>query len=209
MKVILLNGPPRSGKDLLGELLRQDLHGKKIVKICKMADHLKRISHRMMEEICPQHTPLGSWRSDHFESRKDQPIDWLGGGAVGGMTPRRFYIEVSERFMKPLFGDDYFGRYLASRLEQWDVIGGDVAIVTDCGFRDETIPIVKMFGPSRVTLVRIRREGHLFVGDSRGYIDLWDLGVRCVDLVNPSTRDGFLASAKDALPEIFSPEAIK
>jgi len=54
--------------------------------------------------------------------------------------------------------------------------------VPDSGFREEAEAIVREAGAGDVLLVRLHRPGHGFSGDSRGYIDLDDLGVESCDV---------------------------
>jgi hypothetical protein len=101
-----------------------------------------------------------------------------------GMSPRAAYITVSERMVKPVLGEDFFGRVLVQRIRQ--LRHTRVAVVTDSGFASEAEPVVREFGADRVLLLRLHREGCTFAGDSRSYIELD--GVRTVDVLNNSTE---------------------
>ena len=53
--------------------------------------------------------------------------------------------------------------------------------ITDSGFGPEALPIIKMFDPENCTLIRVRRDGCDFSGDSRSYVDL---PVKTIDVKN-------------------------
>jgi len=101
-----------------------------------------------------------------------------------GKTPRQVQIAISEDLLKPLHGQDIFGRLLVSRLLRAGEVPNRIVVVSDCGFRREAEEIVKAFGKERVFLWRLHRTGCDYSGDSRGYISLGDLGVRTVDIEN-------------------------
>ncbi len=181
MKVVLLNGPARSGKDTLAQFLVREFAG--AVRI-GFADHLKRLAHVMC------FGPAG-WDMDPnaFDGTKEAPRE-----AFAGMSPRQFYIHVSERVCKPLFGGGYFGdRFVdAARAS-----GADLVVVPDSGFRREAERVVEAFGASNVLLVRLSRDGFTFEGDSRDYIVLSDLDVAAVEIENVTGRPEIASAALD------------
>lgn len=173
-----MNGPPRCGKDTAGQMLADAIGSactNKFARVVKERCHAAYETRGLYEEYDVPH--------DHFEHCKDEPrSEFLG------RTPRECYIAFSERFYKPLHGADVFGRLLLADLRAADAVG--TWVITDSGFREEAMPLVEHFGARSTVLVRLRREGCTFAGDSRSYLDLLDLGVTTVDLVNPGTRDG-------------------
>lgn len=181
LRLILLNGPPRSGKDFAGELIRASVH--RTVAVRKFAAVVKDRCHAAYGLQCS---------TGYFESTKDEPS-----AAFLGRTPREAYIAFSEKFYKPLHGKDVFGRLLAERMavEHPSVL----FVVTDSGFREESEVLVAQNRPDRSLLIRLHRDGHDFSNDSRGYIDLSDLGVRCVDVTNPGTPRGLAAELGRAM----------
>lgn len=178
MKVVFLNGPARSGKDTAGRIIKAELESSMRLEIVKFAAELKKRVHaayncRAFGEILPH---------DAYEETKDQiSADFLG------ITPQAAYIGFSERYMKPIHGQDIFGRLLLDHMERTLKIKhilriGDTRdiggfLITDSGFREEAEPIVKHFGAENCLLVKLSRDGFDFRKDSRGYIDLSDLGV--------------------------------
>jgi hypothetical protein len=149
MRVVLLNGPPRCGKDTIGEMLYCDLPSAVLCKFAQpIADYLRDVHGIDMRTV-----------------EKDEPHD-----ALCGRTPREVAIAYSERMCKPLFGEAYFGDLLALEVEsQAAQNDGLVAIVTDSGFRTEAQALARKVGPQNVLLVRVSRHGTDFAGDSRSY----------------------------------------
>jgi hypothetical protein len=80
------------------------------------------------------------------------------------------YITLSEKFLKPFAGQEYFGKQLVSTLES--LPDGSTAWVTDSGFSREALPVVEFAGRENVLHVWVMRPGSTFSGDSRGY---WNL----------------------------------
>lgn len=165
-QIVLLNGPPKSGKDLAGQIINELCDGRAYVT--KFAKVLKERAHAL----------YGLWSTDqdfesgplphyHFEQSKDVPTALLL-----GLTPRQVYIEVSERHFKRLHGEEVFGEILA-----YEIAGCErrdrLVVVTDSGFEAEARPLIKRFGEGRIILIRLHREGCSFEGDSRSY---WGLG---------------------------------
>src|SRR5690349_14966217 len=86
-RLLLVNGPPRSGKDTVGAILREFFPGS--IYETKMAKALKERTHALYNLLDPE--TGRALRHDAFELVKDQPRD-----EFRGLTPRRAYIAVSE-----------------------------------------------------------------------------------------------------------------
>ena len=170
-KFVLLNGPPRVGKNTAAKILKENLPSCAVVGF---SHYLKRFVHSIY---------LGrrGWDldPDAFDAVKSIPQDCLG-----GMTWRQAYIYYSENVIKVLHGKEWFGRKFLE-LAQSHV--QKVIAVSDSGFREESEAVIRHAGPTNVLLVRLHADGHTFEGDSRSYIDLTDLGVRVIDIENNST----------------------
>jgi hypothetical protein len=180
--LILLNGPPRCGKDTAGEILAKRIWR---ARTAKVSAELKRMTHRLYgvrgRQSSPFEPAVYAWH-DHFEASKDEPrAEFLG------LTPRKAYIAVSELLLKPLHGEDALGKMLARSIHPEGVL-----IVTDSGFRAEAEPLVAM--AERAMLVHVHREGCTFDGDSRDY---WNWRAphgperSTIEVVNPGTLDGY------------------
>lgn len=175
MKVILINGPARSGKDSLAHAFVRYVGGQLLkAEVMKFAQPLKEGAHRLFGFPHAKH--------DAFEDVKDQPQTYLH-----GKTWRQVYIAVSELLFKPLFGADIYGRMLADEIQVLRTVDAsdgeqptDFYPISDSGFAAEAGAVVDRFGANNVLLVRLTRDGYTFAGDSRGYIEL--PGVRTVEM---------------------------
>ena len=162
MKIILLNGPPRSGKDATGKLLESMMD-----KACvlKFAEPVKMSAHAVMRMLKGSGTvPL----SEAFDTCKDEPSPYFF-----GLSPREVYIAISENLCKPLFGEAVFGELMATQIREKQEEGFDNFIITDSGFQKEAEVLEHHFG-EQVYLVNLHRDGATFTNDSRGRIELPD-----------------------------------
>lgn len=162
MKIFLLNGPPRSGKDAAGKILLSMLDN---ACIMKFAEPVKLSAHAVLRMLKGSGTvPLG----EAFDLCKDEPSPYFR-----GLTPREVYIAVSEKLCKPLFGKDIFGKLMAEQIEKKKDEGYENFIITDSGFQDESMVLKDRFG-DQVYVVNLHRNGTCYSGDSRGRIYLKD-----------------------------------
>lgn len=185
--LILLNGPPRAGKDYAGRILFRILDELRPTAVVKFATEVKERCHAAYRIFDVDGEPVPA---DSFERTKDQPS-----ASFLGRTPRECYIAFSEKLMKPLHGQDVFGRLLLKTIQGFS--GPWTFVITDSGFAAEARPLVEHVGASRALLIRLHREGRTFAGDSRSYIELD--GVRTVDIVNPGDLEGFERVLRRAL----------
>ncbi len=164
MRILLLNGPPRSGKDTLGRFVADLLTARGYnAQVFKFATTLKNATHRLYG--------LQDVSTEAFDDCKDEPSP-----RFLGVTPRQAYIAVSEKLFKPLHGEEVFGKLLAQDVRRWLACSSDdgrqnVAIVTDSGFVPEAETLIGAF-VGRPTLVRIHRTGCDFKSDSRNWVAL-------------------------------------
>lgn len=174
---ILVNGPPRSGKDTFGKALAERFEN---VLVVKFATILKYMAHAIYG--------INYTASEHFDAVKDVPAS-----EFFGRTPRDVYKAVSEKLMKPLHGPRIFGKLLADKLENEDLWGSQekILVVTDSGFRDEALELIDRFhDDAQFILVRLNRgEEYNFANDSRSYIDL--PGITTIDLDSSGTIEEF------------------
>jgi hypothetical protein len=165
MKVIFLNGPPGSGKDSIADLLEN----------WYSADRQDFKAHLVF--LAVQVSGVGYF---NFESRslKDIPHKDLN-----GLTPRQFLIKVSEEWVKPFFGPDYFGKRALG--DVWES-SADICIFPDSGFAEEALPIIRAIGPENCLYIKVLREGTSWAGDSRGswMTEALNWGVRCAIFEN-------------------------
>ncbi|MFB1731195.1 hypothetical protein ACEY67_20875 [Salmonella enterica subsp. enterica] len=150
--VIILNGPAGCGKDTLARALVEMGFAKGTTSFKNPMFNIA------LAVLGPEayHEFLDGYDD---RDRKEKPESFLN-----GLSRRQFMIAISEQFIKPVFGDDYFGKYLSGNLPD----GDEVFVVSDGGFESEVAPIVA--AGHDVRIVRLHRNGYTFTGDSRGYL---------------------------------------
>jgi hypothetical protein len=165
-KVILLNGPPRSGKDMFATVVTRHWPA---ISHRKFSEPLKRGLVAMFQLSIEQHMEA--------EADKDTPKTFLH-----GLTWRGAQIWLSEEVMKPKFGQDVFGHILLNNLRTQ--AHGQCIVISDSGFRPEADVLIKHFGRKAIHVVRIERPGHTFDGDSRSYWCKLDDPLYQIDVLN-------------------------
>lgn len=182
IKVVLFNGAPRSGKDSSSEALVTSPASKGwLVVEAKFAHALKQAAHELLG--------LGHLDPEHFDKVKDEPLP-----EFFGLSPRQFYIALSEKFMKPTINlEQVFGEVLMRKLEHFVNTKAQVRdannvlfAISDSGFAMEAVPVGQEFGWENILLVRCHREGCTFMNDSRSYIEL---PCTSIDLYNDGTLE--------------------
>lgn len=161
MKLILLNGPPRSGKDTAAGFILAE-YGPSVA-ILRMSEPIKSAFAGMMLEYTQYEANSRVHAS--FEENKDQQHPFLR------VSYRQWQIDFSERFMKPRYGNNIFARLFLRNIQGGWCKDADVVVVPDCGFQIEFETLLAAFGPSDISLIRLYRQGYSFAGDSREYID--------------------------------------
>jgi hypothetical protein len=170
MKVILLNGPPESGKDTIAHVLETLIGESAVLKFAQpIIDHMQ--------------STYGVSCVDGED--KNQPCE-----ALGGKSRRQYAIDWSEDWIKPRFGVDWFGRQaLAAATSS----RAEVVVFSDSGFIDESIPVVKALGLHNCIQVRLTRPGCDFSNDSRSHWHITNLPF--YNFHNDGPKDGLHARA--------------
>lgn len=159
--IFILNAPPQTGKDTIAaEVLMSTDAG-----TCSMKDP-------MFQVFC---STVGIDFHDFMElyetsGWKDTPQD-----LTNGKTPRELMIHISENFVKPFFGDDYYGKALAEYIANTeDALEEQRSwVIPDGGFQGEFDSFKKIHG-DRVILIQLFRDGYdNFAGDSRDWVFDW------------------------------------
>jgi hypothetical protein len=148
-RYVLINGAPRAGKDTIAMHL---WNTKEKMQFDRFSMPHKRAFAEMMGVNCD-----GWGNVEHYEETKGEII------AVLGASFRQWQIDFSEKFMKPCYGQDVFGRMLRVRtmdFDDWTVV------VPDCGFQVE----VDMLADRPALLITVKRDGCDFSKDSREYV---------------------------------------
>lgn len=150
--VVVLNGPPGSGKDTIAKAFAERF----VANVASFKFELYLYAHRCVKEFInfAEFRMLCTHRI-----LKDEPTD-----ALFGFSPRQFLIHVSEKIIKPIHGNDYFGKAFVRQIA--DV--NNLVIVTDGGF-DAEIDVFYNHGIDHV-IVQVYRDGTSFDGDSRRYL---------------------------------------
>lgn len=158
MKVLLLNGPPRCGKDTIAEFIKN--WNRSEVMIEKFA--------RPMKIACPliYSIPRELWDNTlDTAEKKDTPSELLF-----GRTPREVQIAMSEEYLKKLHDNEIFGKLALNRMRNVSFGLNQFFIISDCGFLEEAQVIINAIGAANVQLWRISRPGCDFSKDSRNWI---------------------------------------
>lgn len=152
-KIIILNGPAGVGKDTIGNALAKDYN-------C-IPTSFKRPMFEIAASILRARSFSKFITAYDDRDQKEMPHDLLG-----GKTCREFMIWISESVVKPLFGNQQFGKLMSEHIRICDE--GFSFVCTDCGFPDEVIRLVE--DGHDVTVARLFMYGKTFSGDSRDYI---------------------------------------
>jgi hypothetical protein len=170
-KFILLNGPPRSGKSTVADLI--------LSEYAENATHYKMTS--PMDEAFKSFFAISDKDWNYYrEVNKDMPQE-----RFGGHTTRQALISFSENFAKPLAGPSVFGKIALLHIPK---INEEIIVTSDTGFAHEIEPLVKEYGIENFLLIRLHREGYDYGNDSRSYVTLQN-GVQEVDLENINIDD--------------------
>lgn len=171
-KIILLNGPPSSGKDTAAKHIRQWLSEKwpevdaQGLRKPKYRVHLDRMSMPIKRAFAGTMglpiTPDGEVL--HWEAQKEQEVPEFG------ISYRQWQIDFSEKFLKQ-YDAAIFGTLLSARIERLFRNGdANLVVVPDCGFAIEIETLYSNFNPADILLIRCHRNGFTFSGDSRSYV---------------------------------------
>lgn len=142
-----------------------------------MSEPLKRAAHAMLG--------LGEHTWEEFnpsDGRKELPNP-----AFFGLSPRQFYIKLSELGVKQAFGADAYGRLAVSMLQK--PTSCSLTVISDTGFRHEIDPLIQAFGRRNCAILHLSREGCTFEGDSRSYIEVE--GITTIEVHNRFTLERF------------------
>lgn len=145
--VVLLNGPPRSGKDTAAKVL-EGLDYKHL----KFSAALKQEAH---DRYGMTDKPV-----DYFEKVKDTALM-----EFDGHTPREVYIDVGTE-MREKYGPGVFGEMVCDQIMDSDK---SRFVVSDLANLEEALPLLN--NPNLdVAIIRLHRIGHSFEGDCRNYV---------------------------------------
>lgn len=158
MKIILLNGPPRCGKDTAARAIRTAFSNEWTFRWEKFS-----LPHKMAFAAIMGKDVDAEGNVDFYEKHKDEVIPILGDSYRG------WQISFSEDFMKEQYGEDIFARLFLHRQSVRLTADRYLCVVSDCGFEIEAETVRAESGVD-VLLIRIERPGCTYKNDSREYV---------------------------------------
>lgn len=192
-KYLFINGPPGSGKSTLAKLLCDAEPN------CWRESFAEPIREMMAAVFLPnQSIEPGPDRVDFRDGEvKKSSLYHLAGLSPAqsmdecvnepSISVREVMIDFSEKFMKPRFGQQIFGKLLHKRCIEQEMFY-DHFIIDDSGFAPEAEYIIEREGPAACRLIHLHRNGCSFTNDSRAYVTLPNLSPITI-YNNGDTRD--------------------
>lgn len=176
MKLLLLNGPPRSGKDHAARMLVETDAINCPVLFDRMSAPLKLAFAGFMG------VPYDDYLNvEPYEGAKGNPILIF----KNHMSYREWQIWFSEECCKPKLGETIFTKLLLMRLQDYSMeYPSGLVVIPDCGFQIEIDTLISEFPPSDIALWRIHRSGTSYDGDSRSYVTTTNPEVDQRDITN-------------------------
>lgn len=172
IKIIMINGPLRSGKDTCGKLIKKITKGEAQV-FCTI-DPVKSAIHTLFD--CDPDP-------NFFEMTKGYQNEELF-----RRVPREVYISLTERWLKQEFGTDILGRLLWRKISRYASEGSGLFCIPGVGQGPEVRVIRSHIRAEHICLIHLYRGQTSFNGDTRSYIEID--GVTPVRLENyGSVRD--------------------
>lgn len=174
ISIILLNGPPGSGKDTVSNLLKDWYPNMRQEKFANPIRAAIRAFH--------------GWTDDQLEHYK----------RMDGTT-REEMMWFSEKVVKPIHGPGYFATACVERIER-ELDTAEFWCISDCGFQyelDEFCTQIRQVDPEAgLTLIRLSRPFCIYLGDTREpvYLDP-ELG-RSFELRNEGSIAGLAGRLK-------------
>lgn len=188
--IFVLNAPAQTGKDTIANYF---VDGASVLKVA-FKDPMYEI---FMASTGLSHNEFHTLYET--SSWKDTPQE-----ITNGKTPREFMIHISEKFIKPFYGEDYFGKWVGEHIarHERDVIGEEVVwVIPDSGFQGEYEALKALHG-DRLILIHLEREGKRdWSGDSRDWVYDWDLCEEdgCIPFDTTEGNEEVIALMKEAI----------
>lgn len=163
MDIIVINAPAKSGKDEICTIVTKSypnfVHEEVKELLFQVAVRAAGITRQL-------------WDALYTREYKERPTPYLQIDGVN-CSPREWMIHCSEHLIKPLFGNDAFGKAAVVRLKQL-YKNDNVVIYSDGGFKEE-IKELSDYAYStggEFFLARVHREGYDWGNDSRNWLYL-------------------------------------
>lgn len=178
MYIVGFNGPPRSGKDTMARMLAEHMDSQGVtlpIKEVSLSMPLRRIAYAM---VGCEGRPLDGKFYEDFKTTHFSAF---------GRTGRELMIDISEKFLKPSYGQAIMANLLIQELGSFP----GVVLVRDTGFQVEVDELVRFVGPDNFCVAAVGRAGCDFRGDSRELVAHRHRGV----FHNDGTLDDLRAEA--------------
>lgn len=189
MKIILLNSPPSTGKDLFAKTALDMLGNcaEHLKFATPLIDHVK-LLHDISDEV---------WESWYKEGLKEVKRAELDGHSC------REALVITAKRLKKRNGDNYFAIECAMDAYNMAKNGTELVVISDLGFEEEINTFVDFFDPQDIYIVTISREGCEFGFDDRRYVEhiLIPEG-NYISILNDGTSD-FLFNVKDTVKYVM------
>ena len=149
MKLLLITGPTRSGKDHAAMTLIEANEIDVPVLVDKFSMPIKQAFAAVMSKYTDDYGNV-----ETYEKIKEDHIPLLG------TSYRQWQLNFSD-WMKQQCGRDIFGRLLLKRLQNYSDEGLDSALVviSDCGYQTEVDYLIDNFPRDDITLLTLTRDG--------------------------------------------------
>lgn len=151
--IVVFNGPPGTGKDEAC-----------LYFIKKGYTHLS-FKEELFKETFKFFGVSKGWFMKGYNDRsiKETPAPELKVNGAS-LSRRDAMIYVSEKFIKPKYGDEYFGIQATKNIKN-----GHNYCFSDGGFVSELVPIINKVGVENICIIQLTRKGCDFSSDSRRY----------------------------------------
>jgi hypothetical protein len=159
MKIVIMNGPPGSGKDEATNYIVTKYH---------TAFHFS--FKRRLVDLTQALYGVSKWDWFNWYTREGKE---LPRAELGGKSCREALIFVSEKVVKPNFGSQYFGKQEANFISFALERDYDIAVSSDGGFQEEVYPLIDKFGKENIYVIQLHRDGCSYENDSRNYLPLY------------------------------------
>ena len=177
-KIILLNGPKMSGKDVIAARLKQVIRRSRDVNMLQ-AHHMM-FKNRLFDIALAISGICDEIWFDRYDDRSLKELPWsrlpVNPETGDYYTQRTWLMFVSEDMIKPVLGNRFFGEAAARSVydDQSSSIfklsgHSHVHIFSDSGFESEVQPLFELIN-TEVYLIQLFRDGCTFSGDSRDYL---------------------------------------
>lgn len=183
MNIILFNGPPGCGKDTAAHAVYLD---REYADGDTWWDRFSAPHKHAFAAITD--TELDEFLNNLcYEPIKEGALEFLFGKSY-----RNWQQDFSEKFMKPLYGDDIFAKLFVIRAEAY-ARDPDTILIPDAGFSIEATTVRALMPRARILLLRIHRPGCDFSNDTREYITVPGANT-VLDIQNDRSKEEFEAA---------------